>query len=48
MRVKPSDTEGVPLYAVSQVWYGTDRTYNVQETHRCGPLGSDAGAVKRR
>jgi hypothetical protein len=41
-------TEGVPLYTVSQVRYGTDRTYTAQETHRCAPLGSDAGAVKRR
>jgi hypothetical protein len=40
-------TERVPLYAVSQVRYGTERTYDVQETHRCGTLASD-GPLKRR
>jgi len=41
-------TEGVPLYAVSQVRYGTERTYDAQETNRCGALGSNAGPLKRR
>jgi len=41
-------TEGIPLYAVSQVRYGTERTNNAKETHRCGSLGSDAGPLKRR